>query len=110
MVAVVLSWSAEHRLDSLERSSRKSERSVLRAVERLVPILKQNPHHGQHVAKRLFPQAYLSAGVSILFRVPLPSFWRLLYTFREERGEQAVLILDILSHAEYDALFGYRKK
>gem|GEM_PF-5885514 len=34
----------------------------------------------------------------------------MLYTFTRMNGVACVVILDILSHKEYDLLFGYKKK
>jgi hypothetical protein len=80
------------------------------AIDRTVTALPANVHLGDPVAKRLFPKKYLRLEVSNLFRIPLPQFWRLLYTITTADGTTALFVLDILNHKEYDRLFGYRRR
>ena len=45
-----------------------------------------------------------------LFRVELPSFWRMLYTLTdgESQIEIVAFVLDVLDHKDYDKKFGYK--
>ena len=49
-------------------------------------LLKDNVHYGQPIAKKLIPAEYKTKyGITNLFRVELPNFWRmLLYPYSQE--------------------------
>jgi len=93
-------------------STSKLERMILKAVNQKIELIKANSHYGDGIPKNLIPQEYkIKYGVTNLFRVELPNFWRMLYTLTAE-GEIEIIafILDIIDHKTYDKKFGYRKK
>lgn len=45
--------------------------------------------------------------VANLWRVELAHFWRMLYTIKGNDQEVVCFVVDILSHKEYDRVFGY---
>jgi len=51
-------------------------------------------------------------GVTNLFRVELPLFWRMLYTLTdgETKIEIIAFVLDIVDHNKYNKKFGYKKR
>ena len=111
MIRVSFSEEAEAIYRSLLRSSLKTDRTLLFAIDRKTEILKMNQMHGVKVKKRLIPKVYEEkCQVTNLFRVGLPMFWRMLYTVKVTEEEIVVFVLDILNHKDYDTLFGYRKK
>ncbi|MFH1401130.1 MAG: hypothetical protein ABIH41_06445 [Nanoarchaeota archaeon] len=98
-----------HRM--LGESSSRREQMILRRVKQKFDLIKENPHHGDPIAKRMIPQRYASTyGITNLFRVELPSYWRMLYTLTGDGDDIVAFILDIIDHKMYDKLFGYRKK
>ncbi|MDD9953326.1 MAG: hypothetical protein OXR66_03250 [Candidatus Woesearchaeota archaeon] len=107
---VELSTRAENVCDKLEVTGTKESNMIYKAIERTERHLKENVHFGDAVAKRLIPLPYKQEGVTNLFRVSLPCYWRLVYTLRRENMTCIVFILDILSHKDYDKLFGYKKR
>jgi len=112
-VSVVLSSQAEATLERLflASSSDKESRSISRAVYAKAERLKTDFHYGDPIAKKLIPREYATGyGVTNLFRLELPCFWRMLYTITngETSDEIVVFVLDILSHSDYDRKFGYR--
>jgi len=69
-------------------------------------------HYGNPIAKNLIPQEYRDKyGITNLFRVELPSFWRILYTLTEGENELEVVafVLGIIDHKGYDRKFGYKR-
>ena len=89
-VEVILSPEAEEVYNYLnqEAPNSKIERSILNAVEKKKDLIKANPHYGNPMAKNLIPQEYiLKYGVTNLFRVELPNFWRMLYTLTDGESE-----------------------
>ena len=83
------------------------EIQLLRSINQKVEFLKANPFYGDNILKRNIPSSY---NVHNLWRVELSQFWRMLYTIKGNRIEIICFILGILSHKEYDKVFGYRQK
>ena len=90
----------------------KKEEAILNAFNQKVELIKENVHYGQPIAKKLIPIEYKTKyGITNLFRVELPDFWRMLYTLTAGSSgiEIIVLVLDIINHKKYDKKFGYKK-
>ena len=75
-------------------------------------VLKENMYAGQLVKKKQIPPHYIQRyGVNNLFRYAHPEGYRSCYTiFNVEGVGVCPHILDIMSHEEYDRIFGYRKR
>jgi len=114
-VKIVLSPEAKEVYKYLneEALSSKTERMILKAVRQKVELIKANPHYGNPIAKKLIPSEYKEKyGVTNLFRVELPNFWRMLYTLTEGETKIEIIsfVLDIINHKTYNKKFGYKKK
>ena len=115
IVKVILSPEAEkvYRYLNQESIKSKNERMILKAVNQKVDLIKANPHYGDPISKDLILEEYKSKyGVSNLFRVELPNFWRMLYTLTNggTNVEIVAFVLDIVDHPSYNKMFGYKKK
>lgn len=115
IVRVKLSPEAEEVYKHLNREApdSKTERMILKAVNQKVELIKSNPHFGDPIAKKLIPKEYKQKyGVTNLFRVELPAFWRMLYTLTDGESEVEIIafVLDVIDHKEYDKKFGYKGK
>ena len=113
-VKVVLSPEAEEVYNYLNREAAHSkiERGILAAVDKKALLIKENPHYGNPIAKKLIPKEYREKyGISNLFRVELPNRWRMLYslTDNETKAEIIAFVLDLVNHQAYDKKFGYKK-
>lgn len=114
-VRVVLSPEAEEAYKHLNEHAAESKRNrtLLNAIKKKVELIKANPYYGDPIAKSLTPKEYVSRyGITNLFRVELPNFWRMLYTLTNDETEIEIIafVLDVIDHDEYDKKFGYRKK
>lgn len=112
-IRVKLSPEAEevYRYLNEEARSSKTENMILRAVNQKVELIKANPHYGDPIAKNLIPSEYEQKySIKNLFRVELPTFWRMLYSLTDG-GEVEIIafVLDIIDHKDYNKKFGYRK-
>lgn len=90
----------------------KTERTILNALNKKIELIKANAHFGDPIAKKLIPQEYqIKYGISNLFRIELPNFWRMLYTLTEGETEVEIIsfVLDVIDHKTYDKKFGYKK-
>lgn len=114
-VRVIFSPEAEEvykHLNEIANSS-KIEKSILNAVNKKVEIMKMNIHYGNPIAKNLIPNEYkVKYGVTNLFRVELPNFWRMLYTLTDGESQIEIIafVLDIINHREYNKKFGYSNR
>lgn len=113
-IRIKLSPEAEEVYKYLNTQAPKSklEKMILNAVNQKIELIKANPHYGDGIQKKLIPKEYMMKyGVTNLFRVELPNFWRMLYTLTAE-GEIEIIafILDIIDHKAYNKKFGYKKK
>lgn len=88
--------------------SSKSERIMLRAILRNIERIKTNPPSGDCIPKKLIPKEYaIKYGITNLYRMELPFFWRMLYTIRDKEVEIIAFVLDIVDHKEYNKIFKY---
>lgn len=113
-IRIILSPEAEEVYKYLNEQAPKSktERMILDAVNSKIDLIKTNHHYGNPIAKKLIPSEYkIKYGVTNLFRVELPKFWRMLYTLTDGETEIEIIafVLDLIDHDQYDKKFGYRK-
>ncbi len=111
-IRVILSPEAEEVYKYLneQASTSKTEQMILNALNKKVELIKCNPHYGDPIAKKLIPDKYrIKYGITNLFRVELPNFWRMLYALTNGDTEIEIIafILEIIDHKIYDKRFGY---
>ena len=107
-VKIVLSPEAREVFEYLNKESNTSkiEKSILNAIRQKSDLIKMNPHYGNPVKKSLIPKFYIEKyGVTNLFRVELPNFWRMLYTLTE--GETTIEIISFILAFNYCINFSY---
>jgi hypothetical protein len=112
-VRVILSSEAEEVFEYLNNRAEtsKNERIIFNAVKKKSEFIKSNPHYGEPIKKSLIPKRYIiKYGITNLFWVELPNFWRMLYalTEGETQIEIVAFVLDIIDHKEYNKKFGYK--
>lgn len=82
--------------------------SLKKKIDSAFDNLKKNPTAGEKIQARLFPAKYVRKyWIRNLFRYSLGPNYRMLYTLIGKIGMIQCVILEILSHKEYDSLFGY---
>ena len=112
-IRVVFSPEAEEVYEYLNKKApeSKAERTILNALNKKIELIKDNFHYGDPISKKLIPEEYkVKYGISNLFRVELPNFWRVLYTLTDGEIEIIAFVLDVINHKDYDKKFGYRKR
>jgi len=112
-VKIILSQEARKVFEYLNKESEysKTEKTILKAIREKAELIKQNPHFGNPIAKKLIPKEYkLKYGLTNLFRIELPNYWRMLYTLTEGETKIEIIafVLDIINHKEYNKKFGYK--
>ena len=99
----------------VEKSGKKRspEVQIFQAFEQKKDLIKANYHYGEPIAKSKIPEKFkVKYGVTNLFWVELPHYWRFLYSLTEGDSEIEIdaFVLDIVDHEKYNKLFGYKKK
>ena len=113
-IKVILSKEAREVYDYLNKEATisKNEMTLLKAIKQKIEFIKANPHYGNPLSKRLIPKEYVEKyGITNLFRVELPVFWRMLYTLEEGETKIEIIafILDVIDHSIYNKKFGYKR-
>ena len=99
----------------IEKSGKKRtpEVQIFEAFQKKKELIKMNHHYGEPIAKSKIPAEFKARyGITNLFWVELPHFWRFLYSLTEGDSEIEIIafVLDIVDHKKYDKLFGYKKR
>jgi Txe/YoeB family toxin of Txe-Axe toxin-antitoxin module len=98
--------SEEEKLKGIDNSFHQT---LLRSINRVRDMLKQNPFAGEQVQKTKIPGKYiLKYDVDNLWRIELADRWRLVYTITGNQLEIVNFVLDIFNHKNYDKVFGYK--
>lgn len=80
-----------------------------RIVDKGLDVLKENMFAGQRIERNKFPKFYVQKyGVNNLYKYNLDRANRLVYTLVANETGTAVVVLDVLSHKEYEKRFGYK--
>ena len=91
-----------------ERGELKPNLRLLREVDAAIDLLKQNAIADEKIPKDRWPRRYLEKyGIRNLYRYGIGGGFRITYTLQSEETRIIVLILDVLSHPQYELLFGY---
>lgn len=106
---IVLSSAAAESLGRLERAPDRASASIARRVRALRSILLADCLHGEVVPKDRIPRVLRDEyGLQNLYVEDLPSFWRLFYTIVRDRGNRYIVVVEIVSHNQYDRWFAGR--
>ena len=98
------------RLNKLQRSSYEDKR-LYANLDTAFDKLKINPYFGDRVLKKRIPKFYVEKyGIDNLLVMPIPGAWRLLYSVERFDDNIIVIIVDFMTHTEYDRIFGYSRK
>ena len=80
-----------------------------KALIKAIRDIKENCYCGRNVKKKLIPKKLVEKhGINNLWIYNLPSAWRLLYSLTNSGEiELIAVVLDWISHKDYERLFGF---
>ena len=85
-----------------------SEKELFKFINQAIDNIEINAFCGIQIPKRLIPREYfIKYGVTNLWKYDLPNAWRLIYTIRTGKAVVVSLILEWMSHKEYERRFNY---
>ena len=78
-------------------------------LDRAVQDLKKNAFSGIQIPKRLIPKEYHAryGPLTNAWKYNLPNAWRLIYTIKRDEVVVLSVVLEWMSHKEYERRFGY---
>ncbi|MBU3907504.1 MAG: hypothetical protein KKA64_04625 [Nanoarchaeota archaeon] len=90
------------------REGKFEDKQMFDFINRAIDDLKQNPLSGTRVPNHLIPKEYIKKyGVDNLWKYNFPNAWRLTYTLSGDSVTIVSVILEWMSHKEYERRFGY---
>ncbi len=99
--------AGEEKIKGIESSFHQT---LLRSINRIKELLKENPFAGEQIRKEQIPKKYISNyDVDNSWRIELANRWRLIYTITGNQVEIITFVMDIFDHRDYDKIFGYKR-
>ena len=85
---------------------------MLEAINNVKQQLENSNHPlGANHKKETIPKSYTKKyNLQALYHFDMPADYRLMYTVRTTSSGKEALFLELLTHGEYNKLFGYFKK
>jgi len=118
-VKVIIGGDAKEEFEDLNKKvgeeiskgiTSSEHQTLLNAIKQKIEFLRDNPEFGIHIPKDRIPKDYITRfEVNNLWKINLPKVWRMIYTIRGSEIEILALILDILTHRDYEKKFNYKK-
>lgn len=88
--------------------SGSQEKSLYQRLERAFRDIEENAFCGIQIPKRLIPKSYLAKKkVKNLWKYNLPDAWRLLYSIEHGKVYIVSIVLEWMSHKDYERRFKY---
>ena len=96
---------AYHELES----GKFEDKQLKEWLDRAVQDLKKNAFSGIQIPKRLIPKEYHAkyGPLTNLWKYNLPNAWRLIYTIKRDEVVVLSVVLEWMTHKEYEKRFGY---
>jgi len=90
------------------KDSRTEDRNLYKWIYRALEDIENDAYCGIQIKKRLFPKKYVQEYfIKNLWKYDLPNGWRLMYTIGDNKINILSIILEWMTHKEYDRRFGY---
>ena len=90
------------------KDSQGEGKMLYEQLNRAFDELAENAASGIQVPNRIIPKEYIRKyGINNLWKYNLPNAWRLLYTTKRDNIFILSVVLEWMSHKEYEKRFGY---
>lgn len=95
--------------EELKKGNKKNEKEFF-LIKKAIDLLKIDYKKGAHISKKnnkVYKYYFKKYSVQNLWKLDASSSWRIIYTVQGTEIEILSIILESLSHKEYDRRFGY---
>lgn len=90
------------------KTGKYENKKLYQCINKAFDDLKLNPFCGIQIQKKLIPKEYsLKFSAANLWKYNLPNAWRLIYTVKEDEITILSIILEWMSHKDYEKRFRY---
>lgn len=85
-----------------------SEKELFRFIHQAMDNIEKNAFCGIQIPKKQIPKEYIKKYLTTnLWKYDLPNAWRLIYTIRAGKAIVVSVVLEWMTHKEYERKFGY---
>lgn len=92
------------------KSGKNEDIELANYLNRAMDDLEKNEQTGLRVPSKLWPKEYIQKyNIKNLWKYDLPNGWRLLYTIRGNSIEIVSVLLEWITHKDYERKFGYKR-
>lgn len=85
-----------------------SDNSLKKRIAVIINEMKSDVNNGDYIKRKPYPSKYQHHLIANLFVYDIGNTYRLIYTVRTEKDKKTYQYMDLLTHKEYDVVFGYR--
>ena len=90
------------------KNSKTESKKLYKWICRAFEDMEENAFCGIQISKKLIPKVYFEKhGIDNLWKYNLPNAWRLIYSIKNGQVRILSIILEWMSHKEYERRFGY---
>ena len=90
------------------KNSKTEDQKLYKWINRAMDDLEENAFCGIQIQKKLIPKIYIEKyGIDNLWKYDLPKGWRLIYSVVNGDVQILSIILEWVSHKDYERRFGY---
>lgn len=93
---------------AFEKLSKLNEKELYNSIIKSLTSLEKNAFCGTQIQKNLIPKTYIKKyKIDNLWKINLPNAWRLIYSVSNNNIVVISIILEWMSHKEYERKFKY---
>lgn len=90
------------------KSGTTQDKQLYDFIDRATDDLKKNPTCGIKIPRDRWPKGYIKKyGITNLWKYDLPNAWRLIYTIAGDKIQIMAILLEWMSHKDYNRRFNY---
>ena len=90
------------------KDSKTEDKRLLKWLDRAFDDLAENAFSGIQIPKKQIPKTYIkNFGIDNLWKYNLPNAWRLVYSVARDEVIVISIVLEWMSHKEYEERFNY---
>ena len=92
------------------KEGKVDEKQLADYLDRAMDDLEKNEQAGAKVPSKQWPKEYIKKfDIKNLWKYDLPNGWRVLYTIKGNNVEIISVVLEWITHKDYERKFGYKR-